>query len=59
MIRDGAHSPGGLSHLECYGKLITDFVVNGTPIGLDTSCAKEMKRSAFLTKDEPLPSGGD
>jgi pimeloyl-ACP methyl ester carboxylesterase len=59
MIRDHAHSPGGLAHIECYGKLITDFVINGTPIGLDTSCTKEMKRSAFLTKDEPLPSGGD
>jgi pimeloyl-ACP methyl ester carboxylesterase len=56
VIRDGAHSPGGLAHLDCYGKLITDFVVNGTPFGLDTSCVKEMKRPAFLTKDEPLPS---
>ena len=59
MIRDGAHSPGGLAHIECYGKLITDFVINGTPIGLDTSCTREMKRPAFLTKDEPLPAGGD
>jgi pimeloyl-ACP methyl ester carboxylesterase len=59
VIRDGAHSPGGLAHLDCYSKLITDFVINGTPFGLDTTCVKEMKRSAFLTKDEPLPAGGD
>jgi pimeloyl-ACP methyl ester carboxylesterase len=54
MIRDSAHSPGGLAHVDCYGKLISDFVANGTPIGLDTSCVKEMKRSPFLVKDEPL-----
>ena len=59
VIRDGGHGPGGLSHIECYGKLITDFLVNGTAIGLDTSCTKEMKRPAFLTKYEPLPNGGD
>ncbi|HEX4964940.1 MAG TPA: alpha/beta fold hydrolase [Thermoanaerobaculia bacterium] len=59
VLRDGAHSPGGLAHLDCYGKLITDFVANGTPFGLDTTCIKEMKRPPFLTKDEPLPAGGD
>jgi pimeloyl-ACP methyl ester carboxylesterase len=55
VIRDGAHGPGGLAHIECYPKLISDFVANGTPYGLDTSCVKEMKRPAFLTKDEPMP----
>ena len=58
MIRDGAHGPGGLSHIDCYFKLINDFVANGTPFGLDTSCVKEMKRPAFLTKDEPVPEPG-
>jgi pimeloyl-ACP methyl ester carboxylesterase len=58
VIRDGAHSPGGITHIECYPKLISDFVANGTPFGLDTSCVKEMKRPAFLTKDEPLPADG-
>lgn len=58
VIRDGAHGPGGLSHFECYPKLISDFVANGTPFGLDTSCIKEMKRSPFLTKDEPMPGSG-
>ncbi|MFL6193949.1 MAG: alpha/beta fold hydrolase [Thermoanaerobaculia bacterium] len=55
VIRDGAHGPGGLEHIECYSKLISDFVANGTPYGLDTSCIKEMKRGAFLVKDEPIP----
>ena len=55
VIRDGHHSPGGLAHIECFPKLISDFIANGTPYGLDTSCVKEMKRPAFLTKDEPLP----
>jgi pimeloyl-ACP methyl ester carboxylesterase len=58
VIRDGAHSPGGLAHIECYPKLIADFIANGTPFGLDTSCVKEMKRPPFLTKDEPLPGPG-
>jgi pimeloyl-ACP methyl ester carboxylesterase len=59
VTRDAAHGPGGLAHADCYGKLISDFVANGTPFGLDTSCTKEMKRPAFLVKDEPMPGGGD
>ena len=55
VIRDGAHGPGGLSHIECYPKLISDFIANGTPYGLDTSCVKEMKRPPFLTREEPGP----
>jgi pimeloyl-ACP methyl ester carboxylesterase len=58
VIRDGAHGPGGLTQIMCYPKLIADFVANGTPYGLDTSCVKEMKRSPFLTKDEPPPVPG-
>ncbi len=55
VIRDGAHGAGGLAHFECYPKLISDFIANGTPFGLDTSCVKEMKRPPFPTKDEPPP----
>ena len=58
VLRDGGHGPGGLAHVECYTKLIGDFIANGTPFGLDTSCVKEMKRPAFLLKDEPLPGAG-
>jgi pimeloyl-ACP methyl ester carboxylesterase len=58
VIRDAAHGPGGLSNIGCYPKLISDFVANGTPFGLDTSCIKEMKRPPFLTKEEPLPGPG-
>jgi pimeloyl-ACP methyl ester carboxylesterase len=57
VIRDGGHGPGGLAHVECYTRLLSDFIANGTPFGLDTSCVKEMKRPAFLLKDEPLPGG--
>lgn len=52
VIRDGAHGPGGLDNIQCYGKLIGDFIANGTPYGLDTSCVKDMKRKPFLTKEE-------
>lgn len=58
VIRDGAHGPGGLSNFECYSKLISDFIANGTPFGLETACVKEMKRPAFLLKDEPMPGAG-
>jgi pimeloyl-ACP methyl ester carboxylesterase len=58
VVRDGGHGPGGLSHPECYAHLIGDFIASGTPIGLDTACAKEMKRPPFATKDEPLPADG-
>ncbi len=54
VVRDGAHGTGGLEHGECYRKLLSDFIANGTPFGLDTACVKEMKRPAFLVKDEPL-----
>lgn len=53
VIRDGAHGPGGLANIMCYPKLIGEFITNGTPYGLDTSCVKEMKRQPFLTKEEP------
>jgi len=52
VMRDGSHGPGGLAKIECYGKLISNFIVNGTPYGLDTSCVKEMKRPPFLLKEE-------
>jgi pimeloyl-ACP methyl ester carboxylesterase len=58
VVRDAAHGPGGLSNIECYVKLISDFIANGTPFGLDTACVKEMKRPAFLVKDEPFPGEG-
>jgi pimeloyl-ACP methyl ester carboxylesterase len=58
VIRDASHGPGGLSNVGCYAKLIGDFLINGTAIGLDTSCTKEMKRPPFLLKDEPLPAPG-
>jgi pimeloyl-ACP methyl ester carboxylesterase len=58
VIRDASHGPGGLSNPTCYPKLITDFVVNGTAVGLDTSCTKEMKRPAFLVKEEEEKKGG-
>jgi pimeloyl-ACP methyl ester carboxylesterase len=57
VLRDGHHGPGGLPHPECYAKLIGDFLANGAPFGLDTTCIKEMKRPPFLLKDEPLPDG--
>ncbi|HKI01967.1 MAG TPA: alpha/beta fold hydrolase [Thermoanaerobaculia bacterium] len=57
VIRDAAHGPGGLSNAECYGRLINDFIANGTPYGLDTACVKEMKRPPFLIKDAPFPMG--
>ncbi len=57
VVRDGAHGTGGLSHGECNSKLVNDFIANGTPFGLDTACVKEMKRPAFLLKDEPMPGG--
>jgi pimeloyl-ACP methyl ester carboxylesterase len=53
VIRDGAHGPGGLEHIECWGKLMTDFIQNGTPFGLDTSCVAGMKRTPFALKVEP------
>lgn len=59
VIREGAHGPGGLDHFDCYVKLINDFIVNGTPYGVDTSCVKDMKRKPFLTKDEPVPAPED
>ena len=52
VIRDAAHGPGGLDNVQCLGKLIGDFIANGTPYGLDTSCVKDMKRKPFLTKEE-------
>lgn len=53
VIREGAHGPGGLTEIGCWGKLMIDFVRNGTPYGLDTSCVAGMKRPPFALEAQP------
>jgi pimeloyl-ACP methyl ester carboxylesterase len=56
VLRDGAHGAGGLSHPECLVRILEDFFTDGTPIGLDTSCVRGMKRPPFaLTLESPPP----
>lgn len=56
VMRDASHGPGGLANVDCYGQMIVDFIANGTPYGLDTSCTQEMKRPPFPVTDEPEPA---
>jgi pimeloyl-ACP methyl ester carboxylesterase len=56
VIRQGAHGPGGLTEVGCWGKLMIDFIRNGTPFGLDTACVAGMKRPPFvLEAQSPKP----
>jgi pimeloyl-ACP methyl ester carboxylesterase len=57
LLRDGAHGAGGLAHGECMVRMIEDFVANGTAIGLDTACTREMKRPPFALALEGPPPG--
>ncbi|HEV7517662.1 MAG TPA: alpha/beta fold hydrolase [Thermoanaerobaculia bacterium] len=52
-LRDSAHGFNGLSHPECWVRMVEDFVANGTAIGLDSSCVRNMKRPPFAVH---LPS---
>jgi pimeloyl-ACP methyl ester carboxylesterase len=52
LIRDAAHGPGGLQHVDCLEKMMTDFFHDGTPFTLDTTCVREMKRPPFALKLE-------
>lgn len=47
IIRNHAHVPVGLSHLECLDKLILEFLSRGTIRALDTSCVEQMKPPPF------------
>jgi hypothetical protein len=55
LLRDSAHSEFGLSHLSCVTRMLEDFFTDGTAIGIDTSCTREMKRPPFALT---LPPGG-
>jgi fermentation-respiration switch protein FrsA (DUF1100 family) len=57
LLRDGAHGPGGLSHFECFLRIMEDFFASGTPIGLDTACSREMKRPPFALALPAPPAG--
>jgi pimeloyl-ACP methyl ester carboxylesterase len=53
IVRDSAHGTYGLSNLPCYFGIISKFVQDGSPIGLDASCTQSMKRGPFALKDDP------
>jgi pimeloyl-ACP methyl ester carboxylesterase len=55
-LRDSAHGFNGLSHPECWVRMVEDFVASGTAIGLDSSCVRNMKRPPFAVALEAPPS---
>jgi pimeloyl-ACP methyl ester carboxylesterase len=44
------HFPDGLTHMECYDKVINDFFVAGSAATLDLSCLATMQPPSFQTK---------
>jgi pimeloyl-ACP methyl ester carboxylesterase len=46
-IPDLGHVPAGLSHMECYDRIISDFFAAGSVKNLDVDCIKSMQPPAF------------
>ncbi|MGZ6143291.1 MAG: alpha/beta fold hydrolase, partial [Myxococcales bacterium] len=44
------HFPEGLSHIECYDRILADFFESGTAAGLDLGCIGEMRPPPFATR---------
>lgn len=50
VVPHGAHGLGGLEGMDCVDRLTTEFVERGAAKGLDTSCAKNIRRRGFVLK---------
>jgi hypothetical protein len=50
VVPHGAHGLGGLEGMDCIDRLTTEFVERGATKGLDTSCAKNIRRRGFALK---------
>lgn len=44
------HFPDGLTNMECYDRIISDFFAAGSAAGLDVSCLSAMQPPPFTTK---------
>ena len=53
VIPDAGHSVNGMRGWECPSQMISEFVAEGTPEALDTSCVARMKRPDFVVSLEP------
>jgi pimeloyl-ACP methyl ester carboxylesterase len=49
VITHHAHLPIGLTNLECFDKVILDFLTQASVKGLDTSCLGQMRPPPFFT----------
>ncbi len=50
IVPSGGHGFNGLEGLDCISKLTVEFINKGSAKGLDTSCAKAIRRKGFLLK---------
>jgi len=50
VVPHGAHGLGGLEGIDCIGRLVTQFVNEGTTKNLDTGCVQNIKRKEFALK---------
>ena len=50
MVPALGHFPDGLTHMECYDKVINDFFVAGSATALDLACLATMQPPAFTTQ---------
>lgn len=53
VIPDAGHSVNGMHGWECPSQIISEFVAEGRPEALDTSCVARMKRPDFVVGLEP------
>ena len=61
VIPNLAHFPDGLTHMECYDRIIADFFTAGSAKDLDIGCVKSMQPPAFDVPkfaDKPIAKAG-
>jgi pimeloyl-ACP methyl ester carboxylesterase len=53
LIEGLPHFPSGLSHMECYDRLVQAFFAKPEPERLDAACVAAMKPPPFRTTRQP------
>jgi pimeloyl-ACP methyl ester carboxylesterase len=49
VIPHGAHGMDGLTNVECFDKLVLEFLAKGNARDLDTSCVEQLRAPPFVT----------
>jgi pimeloyl-ACP methyl ester carboxylesterase len=55
VVPEMGHTEDGLSHPECFTRLVLEFLDRGSAEGLDVSCIETMRPGPFILDESELP----